>query len=528
MEETDKTKLSTPARLRLIHQLEFRLKQNPKDAEAHYTIGSLLAEEKRLDAAIEHLLKALSLDKKNLDIIGQTAETYRQKRDYINARKYARKLVEAKPRELRYLLGLADILEQCGTPDQALKHYDKALSISPNHIPALEQRAMCLRAMGRMQEADEAYARIRLIDPNHPHALYLETTTHKYTAEEAPAMDANIREALKLTDDSIDKANLNYAGGKVWQDAGDHDKAFAYFMAANEERRKERSSDPLNPMRNCMAVFTKAFFNARKHYGHESDRPIFILGMPRSGTTLTESLCGAHSKVTAADEQIYIGRMQDSLGSELREPDKFRERLEGMQPGDVLDFAERYLGYLKPLAGNTPHFTDKMPHNFDRMGLIRLMFPNAKIIHVRRHPVDNCVSLYTNSMTAFHNAYKSDLTMLGLYYRQYLRLMEHWRKVLPGGFHEVYYEDMVANTELNARKMIDYLGLEWEDGVMDRQGSQKTVRTLSVWQVRQPVYTSSAGRWRVYEKHLGPLLDALGPVVEEYEAELAALNRESA
>jgi len=158
------------------------------------------------------------------------------------------------------------------------------------------------------------------------------------------------------------------------------------------------------------------------------------------------------------------------------------------------------------------------------MGLISVLFPNAKIIHCRRHPLDNCVSLFTNSMGSYHNAYKTDLTTLGLYYRQYLQLMDHWRKVLPNQFHEVYYEDVVGNTELNARNMIDYLGLNWEDSVMDRKGSQKAVKTLSVWQVRQPVYTSSSGRWKVFEKHLGPLIDALGPVVAEYEAELTALS----
>lgn len=197
--------------------------------------------------------------------------------------------------------------------------------------------------------------------------------------------------------------------------------------------------------------------------------------------------------------------------------------LDHMKPENVKELADEYLDATRSIHPGTPYFTDKLPHNFQHIGLIRMLFPNAHIIHCRRHPLDNCLSLYTNSMTEFHNAYKHDLRKLGLYYRQYLRLMEHWRQAVPGGFHEVYYEDVVANTELNARSMIEYLGLEWEDGVMAREGSQTSVKTLSVWQVRQPIYTSSAGRWKKFEAHLGPLIEALGSEVGRYEDELAAL-----
>ena len=193
-------------------------------------------------------------------------------------------------------------------------------------------------------------------------------------------------------------------------------------------------------------------------------------------------------------------------------------------PKDIsLKKAQAYMDNMSSVVGITKHFTDKLPHNFLRIGMIKLLFPKAKIIHCRRRPLDNCVSLFTNSMRSFHNSYKTDLVKLGLYYRKYVSLMTYWREIFPGEIYDVYYEDLVANTELNARQMIKYIGLEWEDSVMDRQSSQKSVKTLSAWQVRQPVYTTSAGRWRNYEKHLVPLIDTLGPIVQKYEDELAMI-----
>ena len=159
------------------------------------------------------------------------------------------------------------------------------------------------------------------------------------------------------------------------------------------------------------------------------------------------------------------------------------------------------------------------------VGLIFLFFPNAKVIHCRRHPVDTCVSIFTNGMTPAHNHYKTDLAVLGRYYRHYLELMDYWDELFPGRIHHVHYEDVVSNTEFCARAMIGHLGLDWEDGVLSRQNSQKSVKTLSAWQVRQPVYSSSMGKWRRFEKKVTPLLDALGDSIGHYEEELKSLEK---
>jgi hypothetical protein len=200
----------------------------------------------------------------------------------------------------------------------------------------------------------------------------------------------------------------------------------------------------------------------------------------------------------------------------------FRKNMEGLSRAQITGMAREYLEKTKPAHGKTPHFTDKLPHNFVHIGLISVLFPEARIIHVRRHPIDNCLSLYANSMTKFHNTYKSKLSNLGIYYRHYADLMRYWREEAGIRFHDVYYEDLVANTEFVARGMLD-----WEDNVMDREHAQRSVKTLSLWQVRQPVYQSSKGKWRHYEEHLGPLIDSLGDIVGEYERELQALEQDN-
>ena len=310
-------------------------------------------------------------------------------------------------------------------------------------------------------------------------------------------------------------------------DAGRHDEAFQFYSEGNRNSTKNSKPDSTFEITNVRAAVSGTYLQQRKNFGVADASPIFIVGMPRSGTTLTESLCGAHSKIFPGDELPYFPALFKSLGMRGELPKAFVSAVQEMTEEFSVELAQTYLSRVRPIVGNAEFFTDKLPHNFVRVGLIKLLFPNAKIIHCRRHPLDNCVSIFTNSMRKFHNTYKSDLKTLGLYYRQYWQLMQHWREIMPGAMHEVYYEDMVANTELNARDLIAHIGLEWEDGVMDRQNSQKSVKTLSAWQVRQPVYTSSAGRWRVYEKHLGPLIDILEPIVEQYEAELAALETQN-
>ena len=529
MLNVDPAKLSMPQRLQLMRQMEGILKNDPKNPELWCNIGVLYAADERWEEAQKHYKKALSFRKNDPEILKRTVEAFTKPLELVQARKYARKLLDVAPRDPDSYLIYSDVLMKMGAADKSVELLDRALKFMPGHLLILNHLAESYKNAGRTAEADAVYERIIEIDPYDAEALYRRSHNHKFTKEEAEAIEPQLLISLERQQHDEHRAAVLYGAGKVFQDCGEYEKAFDFFHRANELRLPKNNRRAFHEIANAKAGFTQTFI-ARRHgagFGLETDQPIFILGLPRSGTTLTESICGAHSKITAGDEQPYLGGLAKPLGMQTGNTALFVSRIESITSAQSREMAEHYLEMTRMVHGTTPHFTDKMPHNFVRIGIIKLLFPNAKIIHCMRNPLDNAVSLYSNSMRPFHNQYKTDLKTLGLYYVQYSNLMRHWHELFPGAILDVYYEDMVVNTELVARKMIDYLGLEWEDGVMDRQGSQRSVKTLSAWQVRQPVYTSSSGRWRHYESQLQPLIDVIGPQVADYDRALEALSGEN-
>jgi len=522
--QIDPQNLTTVQRLQLMQQAELHLRANPGDFEANSTLGILLFHEKRLASAAEYLTKALKINKKDLKARRALGDVYYHLKDFEKCRIVRRKTMEIYPRNVELTMDYGAALQAMGRIDQAIEMFTKAEKMKPDHPKVMLAKGKSLRSAGKYEEANAIFSRIQEISPGHSESLYLFCNSRKFARNEAETYDTYIKNALEMAKDAMENSQLNYAGGKIWQDCHEYEKAFTYFKCANERRMDELNLDFTAPFENLKSVFNRQYFNSAVYKGDESGRYIFVLGMPRSGTTLTESILGAHSKITAGDEMSFIQGINKNNGLESIYDGAFKRNMTKYSEADFQRMADHYKNSTAMIGPNTPHITDKLPHNFMAVGLIRLLFPNSKIIHCRRHPIDNCVSLYTNSMQSFHIAYKSDLSTLGLYYRQYWQLMQFWRDNVPGGMHEIYYEDVVANTEYCARGMIDYLGLEWETDVMQREGSQKSIKTLSAWQARQPVYKSSVEKWRHYEKHLGPLIDALGPIVGEYERELMALN----
>lgn len=508
------------------------IRRNPRNIEAYTTIAGLQGAERNFDAAIATLLKALSLSKKNPEILRRLVAAANDKGDLPTARKYLRKLIEIQPRVSSNFKMLALIHEKMGQPDEAIAQLQKALKLEPDSDEILYAIGKCFSMKGDGAASVDFYRKALEKNPHHGMSLYAYSVARKFKGEEAEAYVKQLHSALSDPENQADGilvANLHYAAGKILEEIGRFDEAFAEFDAANAARREEaRGKTALIPFANTFDAFTRDTLFAKKGLGNPSTKPIFIMGMPRSGTTLTESLCASHSRVTAGDEQLFITDMAKRIGQRSSVPGAYRRTVEGLSGADLNRFAAEYLAAMEHLVGDVPHFTDKLPHNFINLGFIEMILPNSKFILCRRHPLDNCLSIYQNSMNAFHNAYKTDLVSLGIYFRQYCQLIDHWKSVLPGRIHEVFYEDLVANTEFNARAMIEYLGLGWEDAVMERQDSQRSVRTLSVWQVRQPVYQSSKGKWRQYEKHLGPLIEAIGPYIESYERELEALSAKDA
>ena len=477
--------------------------------------------------AIAGLQKALSIRKKHPSILRWLVVVANDADDLFMAARYARKLVEVEPgTALNHVLHGA-VLDRLGRLEEAVKAYQKANYLQPKVPKTLIAIGRAYATNGDHDKAIEFYEQALAIEPDNDLALHNLAQARKYGPAEAPAQLEKINAAIGRSDNPIKTARLHFAAGKIYDDTKQYDTAFEQFRLANKliTPRVPRDLSVMFP--NTRAAFpNRKYFEDRRGFGLATDRPIFIVGMPRSGTTLMESLCAAHQLVTAGDEQTALGSLASSLGRDTK-GHHYKALTGSITAEHAAAFANAYLEHCAQTVGTaTPYFTDKMPHNFINVGLIALLFPNARIIHCRRHPLDSCLSLYSKQMNlGFHQQYKGTLESLGEHYRGYLDIMEHWRQVLPGKMHEVMYDDLVINTELNARRLMDFIGLEWDDSLMDRSGSQKRVATASQWQVRQPIYQSAKGRWQPYEKHLGPLIEAIGrDGIEAYEAELAAID----
>jgi len=520
--------MPSPKRRDVIRQAMTILQKSPQNTEAMVLASAAFVGERDSHNARNMLETAHKIKPKDPVILHLLARFYKETNDHKKAKIAAGLLCDLDGKNAENWLLRGQIYEASGEMAEAIKAYSKCTDLG---IPASAIDSLigdCYRYMGEMTKAIEAFEKSLAVDQYNSRSLYGLANTGKFDKARADDLVARIDAALERPENQhkANYANLCFAAAKVLSDAGDTDGAFKYYGMGNDCMRPEEpeSDDPvpifLKEFANNKRAYNSALIKNRAGFGSPSKRPIFVIGMPRSGTTLVESICASHSKVVAADELPFLEILASQLGSITATPEQYQRNIAGMQNSDVMRFAKSYLEHSSEIVGPSTRFTDKLPHNFMQVGLINLLFPNAKIVHCRRHPIDNCLSLYTNSMNQVHNFYKTDLSRLGRYYREYDGLMAHWHAIYPGKIHDVYYEDVVVNTELNARNLMTFLELDWEDSVLERQGSQKSVRTLSAWQVRQPVYKTSAGKWRVFEKHLGPLIEALDDVTEKYEKSL--------
>jgi hypothetical protein len=305
-----------------------------------------------------------------------------------------------------------------------------------------------------------------------------------------------------------DRIYLHFALAKAYQDVGEFERCFGHLLEGNTLKRQETAYDEAD-VRGRLAriakVFTSALLKEKQGLGDLSSVPIFIVGMPRSGTSLIEQILASHPKVFGAGELMNLAKGV----ARLCRPTPYPDVIFAMGQMELQELGANYVAEIRQLAPNAERITDKMPANFRLAGLIHLALPNARVIHVRRDPVDTCYSCFSKLFEG-NQPYCYDLGELGRYYRAYEALMKHWRNVLPTGFLlEVTYEEVIADPGSEARRIIAHCGLEWDDRCLAFYDIPRPVRTASALQVRQPIYRSSIGRWRFYEHLLGPLIDAL-------------------
>jgi tetratricopeptide (TPR) repeat protein len=507
LNETDRPEESAKVLLQAV-------RLNPKYAEAHCNIGNTFLLLEQFDKANAAFNRALSLKPDYPEACQGLARLHQEQNRIAEAEVMASKALALAPLKAEVHSLLGGIYSESGFPEKAEQCYARALELDPDLQGAHLGRGHLRMEQGRMEEAEADFAHALQQDPNSLGARLSLTQIRKTVAGD-DNMEALVREAEKLDTMPETKAMpLHFALGKCYDDTKQYDLAFQHYLEGCRLKRKRiqyNADDNDLLLQNIRNIFSREMIQRLGGNGCTSDLPIFVLGMPRSGTTLTEQIIASHPLVHGAGELPDLLQLANRPHGAQREGYPFS--IQGLTQAELRMLGEQYVTGLRARNAEAHHITDKMPANFNYIGLIHLMLPNAKIVHVKRDPVDTCVSAFSRLFNrSQHQSY--DLAELGRYYRNYGLLMNHWRSVLPAGaFHEVQYEELVADTEGQARALIAYCGLEWDQACLDFHKTERNIRTASVTQVRQPIYKTSVEKWRHYEKHLGPLLDALGDLV---------------
>ncbi|HEY0973637.1 MAG TPA: sulfotransferase [Solimonas sp.] len=415
-----------------------------------------------------------------------------------------------------------------GLYDEALKALEAAYELEPNNVRVLHDLGVVLRFLGRVDEARRYLDLALQREPGHVSALRVFGTEHKYEYGDA-AFNRLQKAAAQLANYAPSaRVQLHYAMGKAFDDVGDIATAFAHYVEGGRVHLRDQVQD--DNEQKLMAAqrrFTAPVLRQPAEPGCDSELPVFVLGMPRSGTSLVEQVLASHPAVYGAGELKLMPRVVDGIVAA-----GFRLALQTRapvfapdQPASWKQRGDAYVDLMKALVPATQQprrIVDKMPGNYVWVGQIHLMMPKARIVHCRRHPVETCLSAF-RLFFPDGQYWSYDLRKMGQHYRRYLDLMQHWRETLPAQrMLEVRYEDMVAQLEPEARRLIAHCGLDWDPACLSFHETERAVRTASAAQVRKPIYQSSMNRWRKYEPYLGPLLKELGSTVQAYEDELSA------
>ncbi|NIS91245.1 MAG: tetratricopeptide repeat protein [Woeseiaceae bacterium] len=414
----------------------------------------------------------------------------------------------------------AVILSRVGEYERSSAIYARLLDEYPDNSKVWLSYGHVLKTEGRQEDCIDVYRKSLALNPRFGEAYWslANLKTYRFTDDDL----ATMHEQLTNPDlEDADRWHLHFALGKAYEDAEDFARSFKHYHQGNAFYRESHPYDPdlnTNRARRLKRDFSRTFFEERKGMGCDAPDPIFILGMPRSGSTLLEQILSCHSAVEGTTELPNMITLAQNLREESDSDDigMYASALASKSADELLALGEKYVEDTRiHRKTDRPFFIDKMPNNFLHIGLIHLVLPNAKIIDARRHPLGCCFSNFKQFYARGQN-FSYNLEDVGSFYYNYVSLMAHFDKVLPGRIHRVYYEDTVADTEKVVRELLDYCGLEYEPECLRFFESQRPVRTASSEQVRQPIYKQGVEQWQNYEEWLDPLKSALGPVLDEY------------
>lgn len=430
------------------------------------------------------------------------------------------RLLDAEPGNPAYRNLQAALLARIGDYAQSIEVYEQVLAKFPEQPRLWMSFGHALKTVGREADSIDAYRRSLALSPGLGEAWWslANLKTLRFDAGEIAAMQAQL--ALPSLG-AEDRFHLHFALGKALEDGAQYAASFGHYAEGNRLRRRQLrydADDNAAYVQRARALFTPQFFAARAGWGANAPDPIFVVGLPRSGSTLIEQILASHPLVEGTMELPDIMGIARDLGGRAAQGQSgsYPGVLAALDAGQCIELGERYLRQTRvQRRSSAPFFVDKMPNNFAHVGLIHLILPNARIIDARRHPLACCFSAFKQHF-ARGQGFSYDLAEVGRYYHDYVQLMAQFDAALPGRVHRVIYEHMVEDTEAEVRKLLEYCGLPFDPACLRFYENQRAVRTASSQQVRQPIYRDAVEQWRNFEPWLGPLRAALGPVLDAY------------
>jgi predicted Zn-dependent protease len=494
--------------------------ENPSNVDAIRLLADIGVKVGVLDDAENLLERCLELAP-DFHLARLNYATVLSKREKLEkALNQADHLLEVQPqRKFNFLLLRASILVKMGDYDGALGCYEYLLSNYEPRAMVTLSYAHALKTVGRQEDAIAAYRRTITLKPSFGDAYWslANLKTFRFEDDEIEAMRTEINRDTITQEDHF---HLCFALGKALEDRKQFDESFSYYHLGNDIKEKLEGYDRgknRSAAQRVIAVCTEDLLSSKANLGDPAPDPIFIVGLPRSGSTLLEQILASHSQVDGTKELVEILSIVRRLSGKKKKSDvsRYPDILQDLDASQLKDLGQEYIDRTRIQRGNGAFFIDKMPNNFLHIGLIHLILPNAKIIDARRHAMAACFSGFTQ-LFASGQRFTYGLSNIGSYYRDYVDVMDHWDLVLPGRVLPVQYEDVVADAETQIRRILDYCDLPFEEACLQFHRTERAVRTASSEQVRQPIYSGALEHWRNYERHLDELKESLGPVLERY------------
>lgn len=520
-----------------IASLQEAVRINPKNPHAGFNLAVCYLKQGNVEQARAWCERVLEIDRSFVYAYNQLADLEKQRGDYDKAIAYLESSIKHNPQLPESLLGLADLwikkrdlskaMGYCErvlqlTPDsaeanwfygeiynlqgnasKAIQAFEKAISFQPGMLEAHNSLGLVFSQTGEFDKALAYFDAALRIAPNsieirYNHSLIQDAGYAAFAVDE-------IESLLKQSDGSpAQQIPLYFSLGGLYEKQGEYNKAFDSYAKGNRLKRTDFQRAKFDRLvDDQIRYFTREYFQGTRHSDVDSEQPLFIVGMPRSGTTLVEQILSSHPRVHGAGERLTIPSFIDELSRQGTVP-----FTQGLENTDFAALAQTYLDEVRIPDGNIIRTTDKLPANFLYLGFIALLFPRARVIHCQRHPLDTCLSCYFQNFEPLQ-PYADDLESLGYYYLTYRRIMDHWHRVLPLRMLTLRYEDLVGQQEYWTRELVTFSGLEWHDSCLRYRENRRMVKTASSWQVRQPIYQSSIGRWKNYQSQLAQLTGIL-------------------